>query len=145
MISLVSQLYLSCQGLPYRIRPADPKSDPYQGFYNNKGLGQGLGQTAGNITGPESLPQNQNSSFPIPGYANFGALRILVSPFLRFNPATMETDIMMVNRRNLGAMIVKDEPIVKSWDEPMYGIGNIGIEESYGFGVLNEGQAIAVG
>ena len=33
----------------------------------------------------------------------------------------------------------------KSWDEPQYGIQNIGIEESYGFGVLHEGQAIAVG
>ena len=64
---------------------------------------------------------------------------------MRFNTATMETDIMMFNSRNLGALIVKDEPIVKSWDEPMYGIQNIGIEESYGFGVLNEGQAIAVG
>jgi hypothetical protein len=33
---------------------------------------------------------------------------------------------------------------VKSWDEPQYSIQNLGIEESYGFGVLNEGQAIAV-
>jgi hypothetical protein len=33
---------------------------------------------------------------------------------------------------------------VKSWDEPQYSIHNLGIEESYGFGVLNEGQAIAV-
>jgi hypothetical protein len=29
-------------------------------------------------------------------------------------------------------------------DEPQYSIHNLGIEESYGFGVLNEGQAIAV-
>lgn len=33
---------------------------------------------------------------------------------------------------------------MKEWDEPQFGIQNIGIEESYGFGVLNEGQAIAV-
>ena len=32
---------------------------------------------------------------------------------------------------------------MKSWDEPQYSIHNLGIEESYGFGVLNEGQAIA--
>ena len=37
-----------------------------------------------------------------------------------------------------------ERPQVKSWDEPQYSIQNLGIEESYGFGVLNEGQAIAV-
>ena len=54
------------------------------------------------------------------------------------------TDIIMFNSRNLGALIVKDKPQVKSWDEPQYSIQNLAIEESYGFGVLNEGQAIAV-
>jgi hypothetical protein len=50
----------------------------------------------------------------------------------------------MFNSRNLGALIVDERPHVKSWDEPQYSIQNLGIEESYGFGVLNEGQAIAV-
>ena len=44
----------------------------------------------------------------------------------------------------LGALIVDEKPHVKSWDEPQYSIHNLGIEESYGFGVLNEDQAIAV-
>jgi hypothetical protein len=39
---------------------------------------------------------------------------------------------------------VDERPHVKSWDEPQYSIQNLGVEESYGFGVLNEGQAIAV-
>ena len=51
---------------------------------------------------------------------------------------------MMFNSRNLGALIVDEKPQVKSWDEPQYGIQNMAIEESYGFGVPNEGQAIAV-
>ena len=50
----------------------------------------------------------------------------------------------MFNSRNLGALIVDERPHVREWDEPQFGIQNIGIEESYGFGVLNEGQAIAV-
>jgi hypothetical protein len=45
----------------------------------------------------------------------------------------------MFNSRNLGALIVDDKPHVKEWDEPQFGIQNLGIEESYGFGVLNEG------
>ena len=39
---------------------------------------------------------------------------------------------------------MKTEPHVKSWEEPQYNIQNLAIEEEYGFGVLNEGQAIAV-
>jgi hypothetical protein len=61
-----------------------------------------------------------------------------------FDVATKTTDIIMFNSRNLGALIVDEKPHVKSWDEPQYSIHNLGIEESYGFGVLNEGQAIAV-
>jgi hypothetical protein len=63
---------------------------------------------------------------------------------MMFDVATKTTDIIMFNSRNLGALIVDEKPHVKSWDEPQYSIHNLGIEESYGFGVLNEGQAIAV-
>jgi len=61
-----------------------------------------------------------------------------------FDTQNKVTDIIMFNSRNLGALIVDEKPHVKSWDEPQYSIQNLGIEESYGFGVLNEGQAIAV-
>ena len=61
-----------------------------------------------------------------------------------FNTQTKTTDIMMFNSRNLGALIVDERPHVREWDEPGMGIQNVGIEESYGFGVLNEGQALAV-
>ncbi len=50
----------------------------------------------------------------------------------------------MFNSQNLGALIVDKEPFVRSFDEPGYDIQNLCIEERYGFGVLNEGQAIAV-
>ena len=63
---------------------------------------------------------------------------------MKFDTNSKTTDIMMFNSRNLGALIVDEKPHVKSWDEPQYSIQNLAIEESYGFGVLNEGQAIAV-
>jgi hypothetical protein len=63
---------------------------------------------------------------------------------MMFDVATKTTDIIMFNSRNLGALIVDECPHVKSWHEPQYSIHNLGIEESYGFGVLNEGRAIAV-
>ena len=51
---------------------------------------------------------------------------------------------MMFNSRNLGALIVDEDPHVKSWEDGQYNIMNMSIEETYGFGILNEGQAIAV-
>jgi hypothetical protein len=47
-------------------------------------------------------------------------------------------------RHGKSFLIVKTEPHVKSWEEPQYNIQNLAIEEEYGFGVLNEGQAIAI-
>lgn len=63
---------------------------------------------------------------------------------MRFDTTAKTTDIIMFNSRNLGALIVDERPHVREWDEPQFNIQNLGIEESYGFGVLNEGQAIAV-
>jgi hypothetical protein len=51
---------------------------------------------------------------------------------------------MMFSSNNLGALIVAEEPHVKSWEDGQYNIQNMSIEETYGFGILNEGQAIAV-
>jgi hypothetical protein len=39
---------------------------------------------------------------------------------------------------------VQEEPHVKGWEDAYLGIQNMSIEETYGFGILNEGQAIAV-
>ena len=63
---------------------------------------------------------------------------------MNFDTTAKTTDIIMFNSRNLGALIVDERPHVREWDEPQFGIQNIAIEESYGFGVLSEGQAIAV-
>ena len=82
-------------------------------------------------------PPTKASTY-VPGLWAVGA------PFMPFNTQTRTTDIMMFNSRNLGALIVDERPHVREWDEPGMGIQNVGIEESYGFGVLNEGQAIAL-
>ena len=47
-----------------------------------------------------------------------------------FDTNTKTTDIIMFNSRNLGALLVKQKPHVKSWDEPQYSIQNLAIEES---------------
>ena len=79
----------------------------------------------------------------LPNYLGL-PFRILVSPFVNFDPENRVTDIMMFNSRNLGALIVAEEPHVKSWEDGQYNIQNMSIEETYGFGILHEAQAVAV-
>jgi hypothetical protein len=79
------------------------------------------------------------SSPVIPNYLGL-PFRILVSPFVAFDPETRTTDIMMFNSKNLGALIVAEEPHVKSWEDGQYNIMNMSIEETFGFGILQEGR-----
>jgi hypothetical protein len=122
-------------------------------FANFNGMGFGKGQTgtytagvpdaAGGEGSTVNMPQHRTSAPVLPGYLGL-PFRILVSPFMNFNPQTRETDILMFNSRNLGALIVEDDAHVRTFDDVRYGIQEMYIEESYGFGIINEGQAIAV-
>ena len=122
-------------------------------FFNFNGLGMGQGQTGqytnGATTGgehadPTAGNYNHMTSAPIlPSYLGL-PFRILVSPFVHFDPETRCTDVMMFNSKNLGALIVAEEPHVKSWEDGQYNILNMAIEETFGFGILQEGQAIAI-
>jgi hypothetical protein len=46
-------------------------------------------------------------------------------------PENRVTDILMFNSRNLGALIVAEEPHLKSWEDGQYNIQNMSIEETY--------------
>jgi hypothetical protein len=119
-------------------------------FYNFGGMGFSTGQTGqytqgqlsgGQISHPDGIPSHMTSAPVLPGYLGL-PFRILVSPFMRFDPMSRETDIIMFNSKNLGALIVDEEPHVRSFDDNRYGLQELAIEETYGFGILNEGLAI---
>jgi hypothetical protein len=65
----------------------------------------------------------------LPSYLGL-PFRILVSPFVHFDPETRTTDIMMFSSRNLGALIVDEDPHVKSWEDGQYNIQHMSIEET---------------
>jgi hypothetical protein len=118
--------------------------------YGNLAFGQGQTgqytqgqQTGGQTSTAAGLPQTQRSGPVLPNYLGL-PFRIVVSPFMTFDPVNRVVDTLLFNSQNLGALIVDQDPHVNSWDDPMYDLRNIGIEESYGFGILNEGQAIGV-
>jgi hypothetical protein len=121
-------------------------------FYNDNGLGLGQGQqgkyqngalTGGQTSHQAGLPQRQDSAFQLPNYLGL-PFRILVSPFVNFDPINRVTDILMFESRNLGALIVGEDPHVKDWTDQRYGLNYMSIEETYGFAILHEAQAVAV-
>ncbi len=97
----------------------------------------GIGDKQGEAVPPGHCTNASAGRTPTP-------LRILVSAFVHFDPEQRVTDILMFNSKNLGALIVDEDPHVKSWEDGQYNILNMSIEGTYGFGILNEGQAIAV-
>ncbi len=122
------------------------------------GLGIGVGQniTAGpsgaNLgtaasgaaaTGLLSYPQTMNSAPVLPGYLGM-SMRIIVSPFVPFDPRKKLTDIYMFDSNELGVLIVDEDITTEEFDDPKVDIRKIKLRERYGIGILNEGQGIAV-
>jgi len=91
---------------------------------------------------PAAAPSRADRGTGSPG-ANPQWIRAGTEQRFSYFPLDRSQDVTQFNSRNLGALIVDEKPHVKSRDEPQYSIQNLGIEESYGVGVLNEGQAIA--
>ena len=94
-------------------------------------------------TGVGGYPQTLNSAPNLPGYFPF-PFRIIVSPFVNFNPATKLTDIMLFDSNELGALIVDEDVMTEEWTDPAVDIRKIKLRERYGIGIFNEGMAIGV-
>ena len=106
----------------------------------------GLGVAAGQNIDPSSDPltaysQNINSAPVLPSYFPI-PFRIIVSPFVPYNPVTKTTDIMIFDSANLGALIVDEDAMTEEFDDPARDIRKIKIRERYAIAILNEGQAI---
>ncbi len=90
-----------------------------------------------------NFPQTINSAPELPGYMNV-PFRIIVSPFVPYDPRKKLTDIYMFDSRELGALIVDEEVTTEEFDDPRVDIRKIKLRERYALAVLNEGKAIGV-
>lgn len=120
----------------------------------------GLGVASGQLTNPGetstggtaphgltatpllSYPQNINSAPTIPSYLGV-PMRIIVSPFMYFDPRRKLTDIYMFDSNELGALIVDEDITTEEWKDPSVDITKIKLRERYAIAILQEGQAIA--
>jgi hypothetical protein len=115
------------------------------------------GPTTGqNITPPnvQGLQPSNMQEFPqagqlqsspqLPSYFLPFAVRIIVTPFMYYDPATKRTDLIVCDSSELGALIVEEELFIDQWMDKSVEIEKIKLREKYGIHIYNEGLAIAV-
>ena len=109
------------------------------------------GQTATGAASPQTgvqpspllqYPQFINSAPVLPNYMNV-PFKIIVSPFVPFDPRRKLTDIYMFDSNELGVLVVDEDLTTEEFDDPRVDIRKIKLRERYAIGILNEGQAIA--
>src|SRR3990167_2025987 len=141
--------FASWTGNPASRAPWDASSQGGLGVSGGQTLNPG--QTATGATAPHGLvesplsayPQTLNSAPQLPGYMNI-PFRIIVSPFVPYDPRKKLSDIYMFDARELGVLIVDEDVTTEEFDDPRVDIRKIKLRERYGIGILNEGKAIAV-
>jgi hypothetical protein len=71
-------------------------------------------------------------------------LNIIFSPFIGFDQARKKFDFYVIDRNNIGVLLVKDEISTEQFDDPLRDIQTLKIKERYGVGILYGGLGIAV-
>jgi len=92
---------------------------------------------SGDFNTQQSSAPQLPSMFPYP-------LRIVVSPYMWFDPGLKLTDIVMADSTVLGAMVVEEELTSDSWDNKEVDIQYMKFKERYGFMIYEEGMGMAV-
>jgi hypothetical protein len=105
--------------------------------------GRNVGKTTDIGTPLDFNWEAQNSSMRIPSMLPI-PLKLIVSPLVPYSWEDQLTNIMMFDSRNLGVLVVDEDPNTQKWDDPSVDLHSVKIRERYGVAILNEGQGIAV-
>lgn len=72
------------------------------------------------------------------------AVNVTLSPFIPFSLAEKRFDMYVLDRNEIGIMLVKEDISTEQWDNPERDIRALKIKERYAPGILNNGRAISV-
>jgi len=106
--------------------------------YNSQGgmnMGPSVGQDPDALNPQASLYSPVPSMFPVP-------MQVVVSPFCAFDATDKTTNIIMGDRNELGILVVDEDPVTESWDDPRRDIRSTKIRERYGLALDNQGEAV---
>ena len=126
--------------------PTDVLMHPlcYSLFAANDALMGLMGQPAfGGAGGAHSIDlsipaKGQSYSLPVQG------LSLHFSPYVPFDEVNKKFDFYVIDRNNVGVLLVKDTMSTEQFDDPTRDIQALKVKERYGVGILNGGYAIAV-
>ena len=71
-------------------------------------------------------------------------LNVEFSPNVPFDQVNKTFDFYIIDRNNIGVMVVKDDISTDQFEDPTRDIQHLKVKERYGLGVLNGGLGIAV-
>ena len=74
--------------------------------------------------------------FPVP-------FRVVVSPFVAYDPTARTTTIIMADVNGLGILITDEELVTEAWDDPNRDITAVKFRERYALAIDNEGEAVS--
>lgn len=134
--------FASWTGNPAGRAPWDNSSQGGLGLSGGQTIVPGSSTTGEQPSPLASYPQTINSGPQLPGYMNI-PFRVVVSPFVPYDPRRKLTDIYMFDSSELGVLIVDEDVTTEEFDDPRVDIKKIKLRERYGIGILNEGKAIA--
>lgn len=94
---------------------------------------------------PEERQGTQTSTPVLPSYLPFaGSVRIIPSPMVPYDSNAQTCSIIMLDSRELGAIVVSEDPMTEQWKDPSTDIHKVKIRERYGLVLFNEGEAVSV-
>jgi len=71
------------------------------------------------------------------------AVQITLTPFAPFNYLDKKFDMFVVDRNEVGVLVVKDDISIEQWDNPERDIRALKVKERYSPGILNNGHGIS--
>lgn len=115
---------------------------------NGKGQASGITYTPpGNAAGdtPTALTElgTMTGAPTIPNYFPY-PLTVLVSPFVPFDINKNTADIMILDSRNAGALVVDEDITMDEWDDMAHDVRKIKLRERYGIVIYEDGLSIGV-
>jgi hypothetical protein len=94
-------------------------------------------------TDPKLRNQLIDSGMVLPGYLDV-PFQVIVSPWVRYDAIKKQTDVIIIDKNELGVMLVDEDPTTEEWMDPARDIKKIKIRERYALGILNEGQNVGI-
>jgi hypothetical protein len=129
--------------MPKSSRPWDKASQGGLGKSSANQWTPGGNAASATATSVASIDQNLQGGATVPGYFPY-PLRVLVSPFVPFDPDRNIADIMIFDSSNLGALIVEEDVMVDEWEDKSVDIMKVKLRERYTFGIYHDGLAVGI-